>query len=476
MSSPPFPELDLQPIQPIDLVGQYSKILALKNMLQQQQFQQQMQPLELQRQQNELAMQQRGMQSQQAMMRALTEKPTADPDELAQTAMQYGAFPGDVLPQINQLKESAIKTQELRGKTLENVQKRADAFGQQAAMLLSIADPQRRQAIYQQQTIPYLQQLGMPGNMIPQQVPDVPSLQAHAASAMRVDDQLKQARSTQEYEQAHGIIDPARLQQMNAMLGGFAKVYGDDPTKYALSPGATWDDFARVDKLMEHTEKASATQAQLATSNAIRQQTFQLAAQGRDEQDYSRNLAELDRTFQPVTSTLPRLARLQATIAQNSPAADALIAPELLSVMSGGQGSGLRMSEAEISRIVGGRSNWENLQAAAQKWNTDPAKASSITPAQRTQIRSLVNAIADKMGQQQNVYNYSRQQLLGTSDPTQRRQIVTNAAQQSMRINTAPEAGAGGHVIQIGDKQYQYKGTGDTSDLKNYTEVTGAQR
>jgi hypothetical protein len=102
------------------------------------------------------------------------------------------------------------------------------------------------------------------------------------------------------------------------------------------------------------------------------------------------------------------------------------------------------MTEAEIARIVGGRSNWQNLQAAAQKWSLDPSKASSITPAQRGQIRSLVNAIADKMTTQQNVYNYSRQQLLGTTDPGQRRQIVSTAAQQSMRINTAPETGAGG--------------------------------
>jgi hypothetical protein len=30
--------------------------------------------------------------------------------------------------------------------------------------------------------------------------------------------------------------------------------------------------------------------------------------------------------------------------------------------------------------------------------------------------------------------------------------------------------GGGGHIIQIGDKRYQYNGSGDTADLKNYTE------
>lgn len=32
--------------------------------------------------------------------------------------------------------------------------------------------------------------------------------------------------------------------------------------------------------------------------------------------------------------------------------------------------------------------------------------------------------------------------------------------------------GGGGHVIRIGDKQYQYKGNGNTADLANYSEVT----
>ena len=32
-------------------------------------------------------------------------------------------------------------------------------------------------------------------------------------------------------------------------------------------------------------------------------------------------------------------------------------------------------------------------------------------------------------------------------------------------------AGPGGHVIAIGNKKYQYKGSGDTADLKSYAEV-----
>jgi hypothetical protein len=479
MGLAPIQVPELRVPQPEDPLQNYARIMQLRSAMQSMQYQQQMQPLELESQRLQVQQQQRSAQSQQALLRALTENPGADPDQLAQTAMKYNAYPGDILPAINNLKESAIKTQQLRGQTLDNVTKINNVYGAQAQMLLGIQDPAQRQQTYQQVSVPALRQVGMDPSQIRQAVPDQATLEAHRAMAMTTDQQLDQARKTQEYEQTHGIIDPSRLGQINQMFAArWQALHGTQavPQTFQLGQQATYDDFNRTDKLMEQTEKAEATQAQWATVNAMRNQTYTLAAQGRDEQDYQRNLAELDRTFKPVTDTLPRLARLQATLAQNSPQADALVAPELLTVMAGGPGSGLRMNEAEISRIIGGRSKWQDLQAAAQKWSLDPTQASSITPEQRIQIHNLVNAVTDKMQQQQQAYSYARQQLLGTADPTARRQVVTNAAQRSMQINTLTAGGGAGHVIQIGSKFYQYNGSGDTANLTNYTEVTGAQR
>src|SRR5205085_10860217 len=109
--------------------------------------------------------------------------------------------------------------------------------------------------------------------------------------------------------------------------------------------------------------------------------------------------SHLDTSAKPIEDSLGRMGRLNETLAQGSPQADALVAPELLTIMAGGQGSGLRMNEAEISRIVGGRSNWQNLEAWAQKWNTDPSKANSLTSDQRKQVQSLVSAVAGRAQQ-----------------------------------------------------------------------------
>ncbi len=35
----------------------------------------------------------------------------------------------------------------------------------------------------------------------------------------------------------------------------------------------------------------------------------------------------------------------------------------------------------------------------------------------------------------------------------------------------SPATSSGGHVIQLNGKKYQYSGSGDTADLKNYTEL-----
>jgi hypothetical protein len=54
------------------------------------------------------------------------------------------------------------------------------------------------------------------------------------------------------------------------------------PDYYQLKTGASPTDFDRVDKLLEAAERSTATKAQLATANAIRQQTYEMA---RDKAD-----------------------------------------------------------------------------------------------------------------------------------------------------------------------------------------------
>jgi hypothetical protein len=174
---------------------------------------------------------------------------------------------------------------------------------------------------------------------------------------------------------------------------------------------------------------------------------------GQGEKTFEYSDKALGSIAKPIEELAMRMGRLKDTLAQGSPQADALIAPELLTVMAGGQGSGLRMNEAEIARVVGGRSQWESLKAAAQHWSMDPTAARSITPEQDRQIRSLIHAVDGKMQRKLGILNDARSKLVDTPDPSQQHRLVadTHRALQQVDLNEgqAP-AGASQEVWKNG--------------------------
>ena len=91
MGSIPLPALDIRPPQPFDYLGQLGKVTALKGMLQQQQFQQQMQPLQLQQQQQAVQIQQQQLRDTQAGQDAYGEWDGKDYDKLASLMIKHGS-------------------------------------------------------------------------------------------------------------------------------------------------------------------------------------------------------------------------------------------------------------------------------------------------------------------------------------------------------------------------------------------------
>lgn len=171
----------------------------------------------------------------------------------------------------------------------------------------------------------------------------------------------------------------------------------------------------------------------------------------RSDQSYNNAQRELDTVSKPVNDLVIRVTRLRDTLNQNSPQADALVAPELLTVMSGGAGSGLRMNEAEIQRIVGGRSQWQELKSKIDRWQLDPTKPFLITPEQRTQIRNLAAAVSAKATAKQDAVNTAYQSLGTETDPMKHRQITTGLRRALSDIDqgktasaSVPEVGGGG--------------------------------
>jgi hypothetical protein len=206
-------------------------------------------------------------------------------------------------------------------------------------------------------------------------------------------------------------------------------------------------------------------QAQV-TSIPFREAQLQNVQQQALQRSYQFHAGELDKMFVPAMQMQERVTRLNESLAQNTPQADALIAPELLSTMAGGAGSGVRMNEAEINRIVGGRSKWEDLKAAINKWQLDPKKATSITTEQRQEIRALVDAVSQRANERLNILVNARSALGQASGPEQHRVILTDLQNKLLDTSRQPQGGAPAAAApKKGDTQtyqghpYEFDGT-----------------
>lgn len=116
----------------------------------------------------------------------------------------------------------------------------------------------------------------------------------------------------------------------------------------------------------------------------------------RRDNNYRSAVSELEKTAQPLADHVKNIDDLGIMLNERTPAADAHIAPMVLKAVVGGQGSGFRITQAEIAQVVGGRSKWQDLEAKLNKWSTDPSQALTITDEQRTELRSLAKAIRKK--------------------------------------------------------------------------------
>lgn len=121
-----------------------------------------------------------------------------------------------------------------------------------------------------------------------------------------------------------------------------------------------------------------------------------------DSTSYKFHVAEIDKRAKPLDDAATRFSRLQDTINQGTAQADALVAPELMTVMAGGSGSGLRINEAEINRVQGGRPMVAQIESKLRRWmGTDQKSAIDFGPEERKAINDLLGIVGNKLKQKQ---------------------------------------------------------------------------
>jgi hypothetical protein len=214
------------------------------------------------------------------------------------------------------------------------------------------------------------------------------------------------------------------------------------PQEFMLPPTATANDYNRRHTAMEGVEKATGVKTQQDTTN---EQKTAAAAVHKEEHagklydDYNK---QVEKNSAPMEAISARTTLLLHNLDAKDKQSDAQVAPELLSIASGGVGSGLRMNEAEISRVVGGRSVWDSLIAVANKVREGEG---TFSDEQRLQMHKIGEYIYDRAAAVTTVYSDVKDHMLAHKDsPDQVRKDYNDAkriANQIIRQGIVPQGG-----------------------------------
>lgn len=180
----------------------------------------------------------------------------------------------------------------------------------------------------------------------------------------------------------------------------------------------------------------------------------------RSDRSYQFSSTQIEKARQPVEQRLEKINVALDNLNQKNPQADALAAPEILTAMVGGQGSGLRMNEAEISRIIGGATKWTELKTALNKWSLDPQHA-TFTDEQRGQMQKILQGAKAKLTAKQAIFEDANGKLIESEDPKEHRKIVNDARQQLDKIDAAEGGGGTGKLTIDEAREYLQKAGGD---------------
>ncbi len=157
---------------------------------------------------------------------------------------------------------------------------------------------------------------------------------------------------------------------------------------------------------------------------------------------YDTAMKEIIDTEKPIKGHIDGINGLGSVLAQRTPAADSLIAPLVLKATVAGQGSGFRMTRAEIENVLHSRSKWQDLEVALNKWSADPSKALQVTDEQRTDLRTLAKAIRVKANEQMQAITTARHALddaVEEGDSMKIRRIRTKLDEDLQKMNDEPK-------------------------------------
>ena len=151
---------------------------------------------------------------------------------------------------------------------------------------------------------------------------------------------------------------------------------------------------------------------------------------------YKMHSAYLEKDFTQLDNAVQKYSELDTMLNQNNAQSDAIVAPKLLSAAVGGMGSGLRMTNSEIERVVGGRTKLESLRSELNKFSADPQHY-VIPSEQRAAIRKLSGELKTRINAKLKANQEARDELIAVgADKTAHRKVLSNYRKKITAIDT----------------------------------------
>lgn len=203
------------------------------------------------------------------------------------------------------------------------------------------------------------------------------------------------------------------------------KIGIEDPQTRADRIAAAEDRRNNAASLLE--TRAAAAENRLASLD-LRQQNAVRAS--REQQ-----AARLDKIARPVEDSLKNFGALNDALSAGNPQAEVMIAPLLIKAEAGGVGSGLRITNAEINAVKGGRTVWESIRSKVKAFQLNPDKPIQYNPAEREQIRQLMKLSTDKLAAKNTMIQDARSDLLISDKPADHMKVLNDTAKKIAEVD-----------------------------------------
>lgn len=199
------------------------------------------------------------------------------------------------------------------------------------------------------------------------------------------------------------------------------------PEHFVIPQNATEKDYDRIDKALESTERAFGTKAQQDQVNEMRKQTLALAqkkddrAAARDpntEKEYKSVHDDLNKKFATTETQLQNADQAIAEI--NSGAmGQAFGTIKSLVALAGGQGSGVRITQAELNSIAKAR----GIKGDLEGWFNSLAGEGKLSGEQVQQLNSVLSDVKRKGEEKRALLSSTLDKLAAAKDTKEIRAI-----------------------------------------------------